>query len=141
MARFNLKYVICIIFLFSLSGCELGCRPDTCEVGKSAITLLNPVAQTIQAGVFRGDAPPTDLSTVIGQPLPVLFKSGGKIERAGPKPTASYLLTIPNIDEDIGVTYLVSDGYPNLSFGYVSKMGLDSCYWDIKKSKWLCIRR
>lgn len=126
-----------ILGALALSGCGIGCQPDTCSVGKEAIEQLDPIALSLQQFTEDRKLPPSDLTAVLGSDLP----NGGEIKRAASGPTASYILTLPSSSKTIGVTYTHTNGKPDLSFGYASRWGLDTCSWDLEKADWLCFRR
>ncbi|WP_415404107.1 hypothetical protein [Tateyamaria sp. SN3-11] len=132
-----IKSVYLLFGLLTLAGCGVGCSPSTCSTGQAAIEQLTPIAQSIQKDLNSGGSPPENLA---------VFANGILSEEVELRPatstkTASYLLFLSNEEKPVGVTYTVTNDNPDLSFGYTSRWGLDTCFWDLKESDWVCFRR
>ena len=135
-----MKNIAPILLLLSLSGCGLIFGSAAWERRKAVMPQLNPITLSVQDQMARDGNPPADLEAALGQSLPAILPSGGRLERRGPETIGEYILTIPNIDEQIAVRYVVTNGDLDLSFGYSSRFVGAVCDWYAAESDWTCIR-
>lgn len=137
----QLRNILYTFLFLAVSGCGLSCKPSECTHNKVIIEQLNPIALFIENSIAAGNGPPRDLEAALMQSLPTTLPRGAILSQPYPKPNASYHLALPDTQEEIRVTYSVHENYPSFSFEYVSRSGIDSCYWEVEETKWKCIRR